>query len=435
MEQSYENGSLCSIAQAIEEIKAAHGGSIPQGGLNLAELGRRTGISRGKLRQLKANGFQECSNHQGSGRKPTKLTGFTGIIDTLLQGGVSNSRVVFERLQANGFSGSLSIVKEYIAAHKHLLPTKRQKLAPQGNRGRRFQTEPGEAYQMDWGFAKVIAPSGGTYSVACFAMICHHCGKMYIEFFPNAKQESLFIGMIHGFQYMGMPQYVLTDNMKSVVLRRNLDGNPVWQQDYEAFMSTLGLGTKLCKPGHPYTKGKVERLVRYIKGNFLMGRSFVNITDLNRQAIAWCDSNNCRYDRKTDCSPQQRHESNCSERLRDLPAEDILNKYLCPVRKVSFDGFITYEGRRFGIPYAYKNSEARVMRKGDELLVFSSDLEQILVRYDVTWNREDRFCEGQYEETKQPEERPTMPVTTQIVQVEKSSVELSFDRFNFGEDT
>ena len=66
---------------------------------------------------------------------------------------------------------------------------------------------------MDWGFVEVENTSGNTYKVACFAMICHCCGQRYIEFFPNAKQENLFIGMIHAFLYMVVPEYVLTDNM------------------------------------------------------------------------------------------------------------------------------------------------------------------------------------------------------------------------------
>lgn len=57
-------------------------------------------------------------------------------------------------------------------------------------------TELGETYQMDWGFTDVLAYDGKTYRVACFAMICHQCGQWYIEFFPNAWQENLFIGMI-----------------------------------------------------------------------------------------------------------------------------------------------------------------------------------------------------------------------------------------------
>ena len=63
-----------------------------------------------------------------------------------------------------------------------------------------FLLAPGEAYQMDWGFVHVENESGGDYRAACFAMVCHHCGERYIEFFPNAKQENLFIGMLHGFE-------------------------------------------------------------------------------------------------------------------------------------------------------------------------------------------------------------------------------------------
>ena len=50
---------------------------------------------------------------------------------------------------------------------------------------------------------------------------------------------------------------MLTDNMKSFVLHRDLDSNSVWQRDYEAFMKTVSFQTKLCKPRHFFTKGKV----------------------------------------------------------------------------------------------------------------------------------------------------------------------------------
>ena len=222
------NGLAPSIAQAIEEMKAEQGAQFSLDHINLAELERRSGVSRGKLRRLKRNGFRDLPRStKGRKHKATKLSGYTGLLDSLLRQGVKNSSVVLERLQQAGFDGGATIVKEYIAAHKHLIPAKRQQVAPQGNRGHRYTTAPGEAYQMDWGFTDVLDYNGNTYRAACFAMICHHCGQRYIEFFPNAKQENLFIGMIHAFQYMGMPKVVLTDNMKSVVLHRDLEGK-IW---------------------------------------------------------------------------------------------------------------------------------------------------------------------------------------------------------------
>ena len=212
------NGFLSIIAQAISEMEEIHGEFSSLDEINLAELGRRTGLSRAKLRRLKTNGFCEKAHGLNGQKKEHILDGYSSVLDTLLKSGVSNSTVCLERLQTMGFTGSRSTVKRYIAAHKHLIPAKRQLVAPQGNRGRRYTTEPGETYQMDWGFTDVLDYDGKTYRVACFAMICHHCGQQYIEFFPNARQENLFIGIVHAFQYMGIPRFVLTDNMKSVVL-------------------------------------------------------------------------------------------------------------------------------------------------------------------------------------------------------------------------
>ena len=193
MKEQNGDGFALSIAQAIEEMKAEQGEAFSLERVNLAELERRTGVSRGKLRRLKRNGFQELPRStKGRKHTVTKLSGYTGLLDTLLRQGVKNSAVILERLQQAGFEGGATIVKEYIASHKHLIPAKRQLVAPQGNRGRRYVTKPVGAYQMDCGFTDVLDYNGQTYRVACFAMICHHCGQRYIEFFPNARQENLF---------------------------------------------------------------------------------------------------------------------------------------------------------------------------------------------------------------------------------------------------
>ena len=122
---------------------------------------------------------------------------------------------------------------------------------------------------MDWGFVLVEDRTGDESRLACFAMVCHHCGSAYVDFFPKVRQENLFIGMVHAFAELGVPERVLTDNMASVVNGRYADSRPVWNAQYAAFMSCVGFKTRLCRPRHPYTKGKVERLVRFVKGNCL----------------------------------------------------------------------------------------------------------------------------------------------------------------------
>jgi transposase len=426
------NNDLTEIlAQVLNEMKEELGNRFNLETINLAEVERRSGISRARLRRIKESGFV-IKPHGLKGRHPkvTLLTGFTGIIDALLMQGVTNSSVIYERLKENGFQGGLSIVKGYVSSHKNLVPAKRQIVAPQGNRGRRYQTEPGEAYQMDWGFIEAETDRDQTYKLACFAMICHCCGHRYVEFFPNARQENLFIGMIHAFLYMGVPNYILTDNMKSVVIRRDDEGHPIWQKDYELFMGNLGFSTKLCKPRHPFTKGSVERLIRFVKENFVAGRIFTELTDLNYEAIRWCNNQNNVYHRAVDCVPVQKHADLCMQRASVLEETIELSYYLCPERKISFDGFINYEGRRFGVPYWYLQKTCRVKRDGYVLYIYDVSMTKVLTTHDVTWSRRDSFCKDQYA-VSQPEEHPTVPVRAHIQQLEPKDYDPGFSRFNF----
>ena len=431
MTEILNSDSMTMLSQVLEEMKQEKGDSFSLHQVNLSELERRTGISRKKLRYLRKNDFKEKPHGRiGKKNKKTVLTGYTGVVDNLLRKGVYNSEVIFERIKDVGYQGGISQVKVYMKAHKDLLPAKRQVVSPQGNRGRRYSTGPGEAYQMDWGFVNVEDEHSNKSKVACFAMICHHCGERYIEFFPNARQENLFIGMVHSFYCMGVPQRVLTDNMKSVVVRRNEDGKPVWQKDYAEFMNTIGFETTLCKPRHPFTKGAVERLVRFVKENFIAGRTFHDLSDLNAQALEWCNKQNSVYHRAVNCIPQEKHLTYCRNVAQELPGTVEVAKYLCPLRQISFDGFVNYEGRRFGVPYSYEEHVCRVKRDQGTVYIYDTELSKLLTSHPVTWSRSDSFCADQYLE-KQPEELPSVPVKSVIQRTDPPKRLTGFAKFNF----
>lgn len=432
MEERISNDLSTIIAQAFEQMKKREP-DFSFDKVNLAELSRLTGISRQRLRRLKRLGFRDVPvRRPRSG--PSVLDGFTTVIDDLLRSGVTNSVVCLERLKERGFSGSLSTVKRYISTHRNLVPAPRRLVDPQGSRGIRYSTQPGESFQLDWGFTNVLTPEGDEFRAACLAMICHHCGKRYVEFFPNARQENLFIGMIHAFTYMGIPKNVRTDNMKSVVVRRDTGGRPVWQKDYESFMNTVGFETRLCKPRHPFTKGKVERLIRYIKDNFLAGRVFWNFNDLNEACLQWCGNGNSIYHREIDDIPEKLHAQCCMRTARPFEESPEILIYLCPLRRISFDGFVNYEGRRFGVPYRFSGKEVRVCRTDGILRILTPDLREVLTTHDVTWSRRDRFCPYQFQDIRQPEELPTAPVRTRIEMKRPQPVSIGFGKFDFEED-
>ena len=421
------------IDEALESMAAETAGGFDPQRCNLAEFCRRTGLSRQRARTIKANGFKVRPHGRlGAKAARTVLTGHTGLVDDQLRKGVTNSQVIYERLLAQGYEGGLTSVKVYVAGHRDLVPAPRRQVAPQGSRGQRFRSGPGESYQMDWGFVTVVDWEGRECRIACFAMCCHHCGYFYVEFFPNARQESLFIGMVHAFAYMGVPDEVLTDNMKSVVTRRDAGGRPVWNAEYAAFMEAVGFRTRLCKPRHPFTKGKVERLVRFVKDNFLAGLEFADLTQLNEDALLWCARQAGRYRRAAGCVPADEHRAACMGHARGILDPAAAELYLCPRRRIAFDGFVSFEGRRFGVPYWYEGRECRVGREGRTLHIYSDDLSRELVCHEVTWSRKDAWCEDQWSAAAQPEELPSQPVTTTVSRVAPPVADPAFARFDFG---
>jgi hypothetical protein len=57
MKELFDKNEQARITQAIEEMKAEAGDSFSLEKLNLAELERRTGVTRGRFRRLKDSVF------------------------------------------------------------------------------------------------------------------------------------------------------------------------------------------------------------------------------------------------------------------------------------------------------------------------------------------------------------------------------------------
>jgi hypothetical protein len=113
--ENNSNGLQAIVSQALATLKEKDGKNFDLQNVNLAELQRMTGISRSRLRRLKENNFQvKPHGRTGMHTSSTVLSGFTGILDLLLQKGVTNSQVCFDRVCEAGYNGGLTQVKMYI---------------------------------------------------------------------------------------------------------------------------------------------------------------------------------------------------------------------------------------------------------------------------------------------------------------------------------
>ncbi|MGH7618390.1 MAG: IS21 family transposase, partial [Gemmatimonadaceae bacterium] len=112
------------------------------------------------------------------------------------------------------------------------------------------------------------------------------------RFYPRQHMATLMSGLEDAFgSFGGVPQELLFDQMKTVITRdlRLEGGALVRNLEFLRFAGHWGFTPRACRPYRAQTKGKVERPVRYLRSNFVYGRTFAQDADLDQQRQSWLE--------------------------------------------------------------------------------------------------------------------------------------------------
>ena len=294
--------------------------------------------------------------------KGSKLDPYKPQLKEWMNQGIFNCEVLLERLRALGYDGGKSILKDYVH------PYRPAKSAPAV---RRYETPNGKQAQMDWGICQYIDKEGQMHKVPVFVMILGASRVKYIEFVKRCDLRSMERCILNAFNYFGgVPQEVLTDNMKTVVIGREA-GKIIWNPQFADFAVDMGFFPKVCKVRRPQTKGKVERLVHYVKDNFFPGRSFVDLEDLNRQALVWCKKVDSKVHGTTGKIPLREL---AAENLQELPPQEITDRYRWELRRVTREGFVSFDGVRYGVSWQYSGKDVQVRLHNGEIEIYYGEV-------------------------------------------------------------
>jgi transposase len=315
-----------------------------QAGMSAYAIGKEMGMSKNTARKY----MERPDKAPPRITRPSKLDEYKPYLHELMNSGIFNCVVLLERLQAAGYDGGISIIKDYVHQFR---PAKKLPAV------QRFETLSGKQAQMDWGICQYEDRSGEVHKIPAFVMLLGYSRVKYVEFTSRCDLSSLQRCMVNAFEYFGgVPETVLTDNMKTVVVGRE-SGKPIWNTQFASFAVDMGFVPKVCRVRSPQTKGKVERLVRYVKENFFPGRSFEDLGDLNRQALQWCRSVDSKVHGTTGHIPLQEL---ADEALLALPPKATLDKYRWETRIVTREGLVSFDGVRYGVPWQYSGKEVKV---------------------------------------------------------------------------
>lgn len=310
--------------------------------------------------------------------------------------GIFNCQVILERIQEKGYDGGITILKDYVKPYR---PPKSLPAVP------RYETLPGKQAQMDYGICHYVDLDGVTHKIPAFIMIMGNSRAKYVEFVKRCDLYSLQRCLINAFEYFGgVPETILTDRMKTVII--GTDGKEIiWNTKFQEFARDMGFVPKVCRARRPQTKGKVERLVHYVKDNFLPGRAFTDLADLNLQAMVWCRKADSRIHSTTGLIPLKELKK---EPLLPLPELRARDRYRYETRRVSSDGFVSYDGVRYGVPWRYSGKELRVRLYDGSFQVFDGPV--CIAEHKALYKSKGRsFLPGQYQGLVQNHGMPITP--------------------------
>lgn len=319
-------------SQTVNTIHDLH-----QQGKSVQEIAQKLEISRTTVRKYLAH--PEAVIPKARPPRPSKLDPFKEQITRwVMQDHCTNCEVIYTRLQQMGYSGGISILKELV----HPLRPAVAGHAPV----QRYETEPGEQVQFDWGeFA--YEHEGIAHKFYGFTAVLGYSRMRFVTFVKRCDTPTLIRSLMEAFEYFGgLTKVALTDRMKSVLLEMQ-ENKPRWNPRFADFMVSIGVTARVCKPYTPQTKGKVERTVSYVKQSFWAGVTFTDLDDLNRQAYGWCERINSRVHRTTHARPVDRLDG---EKLHPLPQAFAWERFATEERKVTWDGYVSYDGVLYGLP-------------------------------------------------------------------------------------
>jgi len=271
------------------------------------------------------------------------LDSFKDYIKTILEENpFFNVIVLQDRIKNMGYTGGITILREFAALERKSHITKAVL---------RFETEPGFQAQVDWKEAGFWEINGVQKKLYAFVILLGFSRKAFVFFTTDMKQQTLLACHLKAFEYFnGMPKEILYDNMKTAWLCQQGEWkvNPVLLD----FSLQCGFVPKRCQVRRPQTKGKVERFIRYLGGNFFPRAKEMNLEtldDLNEAINQWlsmvddkiirdfCETRNERFEQEQPL---------LKGFIKEASPDISIKTEVC----VNREGYVRFQTNRYSVP-------------------------------------------------------------------------------------
>ena len=166
--------------------------------------------------------------------------------------------------------------------------------------------------------------------------------------------------------FHGIPVEVVYDQDRLFLVDENL-GDLLLTRAFKDYVFEQEFRLHFCRKSDPQSKGKVENVVKFVKNNFLYGRSYFDIDTLQSQVLGWLTRTGNGVIHSTTRKMPLQEWGIEKQHLTPWASVRILPVYI--IRYVRQDNTISYQGNFYSVPQGTFKKDVMVMiwLKDDEL--------------------------------------------------------------------
>ncbi|MHA1910273.1 MAG: IS21 family transposase [Candidatus Kariarchaeaceae archaeon] len=323
------------------------------------ELGKLLHVSHNTVKRALEK--QAPPEYERKEKLSEKLTPFKEVIFKMLNVSKFKGSRILEEIKSKGYTGSKTTFYEHY---------KKIKQKPQKHY-KPYETPPGEQSQFDWS-PYTITIAGNLTKVIVYSYINSFSRFIVLEGSISENQGAVFEALEQGIIVSGgVPSRVQTDNAK-VFVKNASKNNFQWNERYLHLCGHYGFEPSRSLPGHPWSKGKIEKPYQYIENHFIAGSSFESFEDFIYKLKDFQEKMNNRVHTSTKTAPKEL----IKRELQSLTALPY-SRYIGvkeEIRKASLDCLISFNGNRYSVPWHFAGKQVWIrISKGYFLEVYSQN--------------------------------------------------------------
>lgn len=356
-------------------------------GLNKSQISQEVGIHRKTVRHYLSMDEEEFYKWIEKGKNlPPKLQLYYEFVKGQLENYPYLSAAQIEDRLKEHYADLPIVHSKTVYNFVQSIRAKHQIGKPKSKQVREFtkreETAYGDEAQVDFGVYTMPKQGGGQQKVWVFAMVLSRSRQKFIHFeaSPYTAATAIYAHQLAFDYFQGVPHHILYDQDRVFMSDENL-GDLILTSGFQHYVQNENFDVIFCRKADPQTKGKIENVIKYVKYNFLRGREFVNINQLNQSASAWlARTGNHKVHSTTHLVP---HEEWLKEKEYLLAVKNILKRpedTLYKTHTVLKDHTISYKGNYYSLPmgtYKGENTKVLVSQEDGKLVIYSLGKELI----------------------------------------------------------